>query len=80
MAVTDVPPVSHAAWSKIVTGGIKVDVEFLAARIFLPRAMASAQRDASQPNIKRLVWELREIYVKNAHLPMVKKDIAKFFS
>jgi hypothetical protein len=75
----DVPGADNQAWKDIVTGTRKFTFDFLAAKIFMGRVMLRLQSDSSPEMVSKCAGELREVFAKNAQLPMVQQDIKKIF-
>lgn len=76
----DVPAASDPRWSELLTSVSDPGFEFLAARIFMGRAKAQLKQDGSDGNVSKLAAQLQALYVENARLPKVQRDLAKIFS
>jgi hypothetical protein len=74
-----VPPSSHRAWTDIVTGKVKYDFEFLAAKMVTGRLQNLVLANPSVEIVEQSVKELREVFAKNENLTKVQKDLAKIF-
>lgn len=75
----DVPPISHPAWSNIVTGRASYQFEFLAIKFLLGYLSLQVKRDPSPQTIQRSAQELHDIFVRNADLVSVQGDLTKIF-
>lgn len=75
-----IPPRNHKAWSDIVTGKIKYEFEFLAAKMLLGRLMLDIERDHNPDTVQKCANELRDLYINNAHFPSVQRDLIKIFN
>jgi hypothetical protein len=75
----NVPPVSHPAWSSIVTGQVRYPFEFLATKFLLEYLSLRAERDPSPQTVQRCAQELHDIFVRNADLISVQRDLGKVF-
>jgi hypothetical protein len=75
----DVPPISHPAWSNIVSGKKTFQFEFLATN-FLLNYLAIKLRDNPSPQkVQKCAQELRELFVRNANLYCVQRDLFQIF-
>ncbi len=75
----DVPPATHPVWSDIATGRLKPEFDFLAAKIIVGTISRKLASDQSMAHLWTYVHELREIFVQNADLPKVQRDLKKIF-
>jgi hypothetical protein len=75
----DVPPVTHPAWSNILTGQTKVQFEFLATKFLLGYLTVQVSRDPSPRTIRKHVEELHNIFARNADLRAVQNDLKRIF-
>jgi hypothetical protein len=75
----DVPPVSHPAWKNIVSGKERHHFEFLATNLLLGYLSLQVRRDSSPDVLQRCAQELHDIFVRNADLVSVERDIVKIF-
>ncbi len=73
----DVPSAENIIWTDIVTGKVKYPLEFLAAKIMLGRLLLKVKSDTSPRMIATCSHELYNLYVKNADLPCVQRDLNK---
>jgi len=72
----DVPPIHHRIWTDMVTGKTEITFECFALRAVLGRILAVAST-SSPERIARHAAELREMFLRNAHLPSLQRDLAK---
>ncbi len=75
----NVPPAENFMWNDIVTGKVKYQLEFLAAKILLGRLMLKVRNDSSPNAIAKCRQELHNLYAQNADLPCVQRDLNKIF-
>lgn len=75
----DVPPVSHPAWSNIVSGQDSYQFEFLATKFLLGYLSLQRKRDSSPQTVRRCAQDLHDIFVRNADLSSVQRDLSKIF-
>jgi hypothetical protein len=75
----DVPPISHPAWEKIVSRKDNFVAEFLGTRFLLKYLTLEADRDSSPRAIQRCAHQLRDIFVRNADLSCVQRDLYQIF-
>ncbi len=75
----DVPPVSDRAWSDIVSGKVKYQFDFLAIKLILGWLTAEVKNNPSPKTIQRCAEELRNVFVQNADLPSVQRDLRRIF-
>lgn len=66
-------------WSDIVAGKVTVDFEFLAARILRSTLVRSFAKDPSSARLRKCAGDLRELFMQNADLPSVQRDLKKLF-
>ena len=75
----DVPPVSHPAWKNIVSGRERHQFEFLATNLLLGYLSLQVKRDSSSQIVQKCAQELHDIFVRNADLASVQRDLTKIF-
>ncbi|MBI5303929.1 MAG: hypothetical protein HY868_17465 [Chloroflexi bacterium] len=75
----DVPSVQNSVWNDIVSGKVKYQLDFLAAKIMLGRLMLRVKNDSSHNMIEKCGQELHNLYAQNADLPCVQRDLTKIF-
>lgn len=62
-------------WKKLVLNEVRIDFNFLAAKILLFSIQRSISKDNSESNIEKSSAEIFNLYIKNKDLPNAKKDI-----
>jgi hypothetical protein len=75
----DVPPVSHPIWSNLVLGKTRHQFEFLATKFLLGYLLRQAEKDPSPQMVQRCAQELHDIFVRNADLNSVQRDLVQIF-
>ncbi|MFZ5910147.1 MAG: DUF6976 family protein [Chloroflexota bacterium] len=75
----DVPPVSHPAWKEIVSGEKRRQFEFLATNLLLGYLTLQVKRNSSPEIVQKCAQELHDIFVRNADLGSVQRDLIKIF-
>jgi hypothetical protein len=75
----DVPPVSHPAWKNLVSGKERHQFEFLATNLLLGYLALQVKRDSSPQIVQKGAQELHDIFVRNADLTSVQRDLIKIF-
>jgi len=75
----DVPPISNSAWSDIVTGKVKYQLDFLATKLVLRYLTLQVKDDPSPHTIQRCAQELRNIFRQNVDLACVQRDLLQIF-
>ena len=75
----DVPPVSHPGWKNIVSGKVRHQFEFLATNLLLGYLSLQVKRDSSPEILLKCAQEIHDIFVRNADLVSVQRDLIKIF-
>ncbi len=75
----DIPPISHPAWSSIVSGKRKFHFEFLGTKFLLNFLTLQVKDDPSPQKIQKCAQELRNLFVRNMDLYCVQKDLFQIF-
>ncbi|MBP7687593.1 MAG: hypothetical protein KA765_06790 [Thermoflexales bacterium] len=75
----DVPPVTHPTWSAIVSGKATYEYEFLATKLILRHLTFQVKSQPSTDTIQRCAQELRNVFVRNAGLSCVQRDLIQVF-
>jgi hypothetical protein len=75
----DIPPVSHPAWKNIVSGEESYQFEFLATNLLLGYLALQVKRNSSLEVVQKCAQELHDIFVRNADLGSVQRDLIKIF-
>jgi hypothetical protein len=76
----DVPPISHPAWSDIVSGKVKYQFDCLAVKMVLGWLTAQVKNTPSSRTIQRCAEELHNVFARNANLPSAQRDLRKIFT
>lgn len=67
---------SNPIWGNLIQNKIKVNLNFLAAKILLARYQRTNNVENSTSDFEVARREIFDLYLKNKELPNVKKDIA----
>ena len=73
----NIPEARDPVWADVMSGKKEIAFSFLAIKILLSRLKSSVQLDSSSDNIEKCAGELRQLLIKNSHLPKVQSDIEK---
>lgn len=73
----DIPSVSHPVWAKAINGQLACGFESLPIKFFLSRVKPALAKDRSPALLRQFAAELRELFVANAQVPSVQRDLAK---
>ena len=78
--VMQIPPAAHPTWADLVTGKVKFEPSFLAARMFIVRVRMEVGKAGAKPElIRKHATGLRDLLAQNADCASVQQDIAKIF-
>ncbi len=75
----DVPSVENPVWKDIVSGKVKYQLDFLAAKIMLGRLILKVRNNPSLETLAKCGQELHNLYDQNVDLPCVQRDLARIF-
>jgi hypothetical protein len=75
----EVPPADHPAWKGILTGQVRYQLDFFAAKILLGWLLLKVDSDPSPEMIDSSVQALHHLFAQNAQLPCVQHDLAEIF-
>ena len=75
----DVPPISHPAWKNIVSGKNRYQFKFLGTQFLMRYLSLRVEKDSSSETIQSSAQELHDIFVRNADLPSVQRDLFQIF-
>ncbi len=75
----DVPSAESPVWNDIISGKVKYQLDFLAAKIMLGRLMLKVRNDSSLDNLAKCGRELHNLYAQNVDLPCVQRDLKRIF-
>jgi hypothetical protein len=70
-------PTVEPIWRDIVTGKVKVDFEFLAAKILQSTLTRTYAKDPTAEKLEKCARDLRDLFSQNADLPVVQRDLQK---
>lgn len=74
-----IPVASNQKWEALILGLEHVKFEFFPVKLLLARLQLQVKRDPSAENVTKCASELRELFVKNQHIPKAKRDLDKIF-
>ncbi len=75
----EVPPISHPAWSDIVSNKARYEYEFLATKLILRHLTSQVKSEPTPDTIRRCAQDLRNIFVQNMSLSCVQRDLIQIF-
>lgn len=75
----EVPPADHPGWRGILTGEVRYQLEFFAAKILLGWLLLKVASDPSEAVLADSVQALQNLFAQNAALPCVQHDLAEIF-
>jgi hypothetical protein len=70
-------PAIEPIWRDIVTGKVKVDFEFLAAKILQSTMTRTYAKDPTADKLEKCARDLRDLFAQNADVPAVQRDLKK---
>ena len=73
----EIPSVSHPVWAALLTGQLACGLESLPIKFFLSRVKPALAKDRSPALLRQFATELRELFVANAQVPSVQRDLVK---
>lgn len=76
----DVPPADDPAWSDILTGRARYQLDFVAAKILLGWLLLKVQSDPRERMLAECSAALQNLFAQNVQLPCVQHDLAEIFS
>jgi hypothetical protein len=71
----EIPGRSHPVWADIVTGKVRYDLKFMAAKIFIGRCCRLLEEDPSPEMLESCTGKLYELYEKNTGNPAAQEDL-----
>lgn len=74
-----IPESTNQKWQALILGIENVNFDFFPAKLLLARLKLQVKRDPNPEVIDQSVSEIRELFVKNQHIPKAKKDLDKIF-
>lgn len=75
----EIPSISHQAWKDVLTGRQQCNFESFAVQLTMKRLSLQVSLKSSPDTLNKCVREFREMFVKNAELPKVQRDLEKIF-
>lgn len=75
----DIPPETDERWESLVLGLEHIDFEFFPVKLLLGRLQLKTKLDPSAKNVEDCAKELRELFIKNQHIPKAQRDLNKIF-
>ncbi len=72
-----IPSETDPVWRNIVTGKVKYQFDFVAAKILLGHLMVKISHNPSPEIIDAGARELREVFARNVRMPSVQRDLKK---
>ena len=73
----DIPAANNPKWAEILNGAKKYDFDYLAIKVFVGSALVQVKFHPER--LGDFTVELRELLVKNQHIPSAQRDIKKIF-
>jgi hypothetical protein len=74
-----IPNYTNEKWQALVLGLLHLDFEFFPVKLLLARLQLKVKLNPSEESISDCTKELRELFVKNVHIPKAKRDLNKIF-
>jgi hypothetical protein len=75
----DVPSADDPAWKEILSGEVRYQLDFFAAKILLGWLLLKVDSDPSEEMLAGSAESLHHLFAQNAHLPCVQHDLAEIF-
>lgn len=75
----EVPPADAPAWRDILTGKVRYQLDFFAAKILLGWLLLKVENDPSDDVLDESVEALQHLFAQNSGLPCVQRDLAEIF-
>lgn len=75
----EVPPADHPAWTEILTGRVRYNLDFFAAKILLGWLLLKVDSDPSPRMVEECAQALHHLFAQNAQLPCVQHDLGEIF-
>ena len=73
----DVPPADDPVWRRILTDGVRYQLDFLAAKILLGWLLLKVDSDPSEPMIADCAQTLHHLFAQNVRLPCDQHDLVE---
>ncbi|MCF2140726.1 MAG: hypothetical protein K9W44_11785 [Candidatus Lokiarchaeota archaeon] len=74
-----IPPATNEKWQALILGLDYKNFEFFPVKLLLARLQLKVKQDPSEENVLQCSKELRQLFVKNQHIPKAKRDLDKIF-
>jgi hypothetical protein len=75
----EVPPPDDPAWGDILTGRVRHQLDFFAAKILLGWLLLKVANDPSDEVLADSARSLQHLFTRNSELPCVQRDLAVIF-
>jgi hypothetical protein len=75
----DIPGASDPVWKEVITGTRTCKFEFLGLQMLAKRLNLQFSLNPAPEALEESTRELRQMFVKNANLPKVQRDLKKIF-
>lgn len=72
-------PTVEPIWRDLIAGKVTIDFEFLAAKILQSTLTRTFAKDPSAEKLEKCARDLRQLFIQNADLPSVQRDLKKVF-
>jgi hypothetical protein len=73
----DVPPADDPVWVPILTGRVRYELDFFAAKLLLGWLLLKVENDPSPGMVASCAGALHHLFTQNAQLPCVQHDLAE---
>ena len=74
------PPPNDPAWVALIEGNAPIEPTFLAAKMFIVRSRVElASSGHSTDVLRKVTFDLRELYLQNTASPSARRDLAALF-
>lgn len=75
----EVPPADDPIWADILTGKVRYQLDFFAAKILLGWLLLKVDNDPSPQVLLASAQALHHLFAQNAGLPCVQRDLSVIF-
>lgn len=75
----EVPPATDPEWRDILTGKVRHQLDFFAAKILLGWLLLKVENDPSEEVVAESAAALHHLFAQNARLPCVQHDLGVMF-
>ncbi len=73
----NIPPATDPVWKRIVTGDVKYEFDYFAAKLLQGALARALHKDPSPATLHKCCETLRELFVKNIDQPLAQNDLVK---